>query len=72
MNILPLFTPCLRLLGLLSLAVVASCTVNPVTGKSELSLLDEDQEISLGEAQYQPSQQAVSYTHLTLPTILLV
>jgi predicted Zn-dependent protease len=69
MNILPLFTPCLRLLGLLSLAVVASCTVNPVTGTSELSLLDEDQEVSLGEAQYQPSQQAQGGPYVSDPDL---
>ena len=69
MNILPLFTPCLRLLGLLNLAVVASCTVNPVTGKSELSLLDEDQEVSLGEAQYQPSQQAQGGPYVSDPDL---
>ena len=69
MNILPLFTACLRLLGLLSLAVVASCTVNPVTGKSELSLLDEDQEVSLGEAQYQPSQQAQGGPYVSDPDL---
>lgn len=69
MNILPLLTPCLRLLGLLSLAVVASCTVNPVTGKSELSLLDEDQEVSLGEAQYQPSQQAQGGPYVSDPDL---
>jgi predicted Zn-dependent protease len=69
MNILPLFTPCLRLLGLLSLAVVASCTVNPVTGKSELSLLDEDQEVSLGEAQYQPTQQAQGGPYVSDPDL---
>ena len=69
MNILPLFTPCLRLLGLLSLAVVASCAVNPVTGKSELSLLDEDQEVSLGEAQYQPSQQVQGGPYVSDPDL---
>lgn len=69
MNILPLFSPCLRLLGLLSLAIVASCTVNPVTGKSELSLLDEDQEVSLGEAQYQPSQQAQGGPYVSDPDL---
>ena len=69
MNILPLFSPCLRLLGLLSLAIVASCTVNPVTGKSELSLLDEDQEVSLGETQYQPSQQAQGGPYVSDPDL---
>ena len=69
MNILPLFTPCLRLLGLLSLAVVASCAVNPVTGKSELNLLDEDEEVSLGEAQYQPSQQAQGGPYVSDPDL---
>ena len=42
----------------LSTAVLSGCTVNPVTGKSELSLLDESREIELGTQQYQPSQQA--------------
>ena len=42
----------------LSTAVLSGCTVNPVTGKSELSLLDENREIELGTQQYQPSQQA--------------
>ena len=69
MNILPLFTPCLRQLGLLSFAVVASCTVNPVTGKSELSLLDEDQEVSLGEAQYRPTQQAQGGPYVSDPDL---
>jgi beta-barrel assembly-enhancing protease len=41
-----------------STAVLSGCTVNPVTGKSELSLLDESREIELGTQQYQPSQQA--------------
>ena len=42
----------------LSTAVLSGCTVNPGTGKSELSLLDESREIELGTQQYQPSQQA--------------
>ncbi|MEL0092727.1 MAG: M48 family metalloprotease, partial [Pseudomonadales bacterium] len=43
-------------LAILSFAV--SCAVNPVTGKSELSLLDETQEVSLGTNQYGPTQQS--------------
>ena len=40
------------------LVVVAGCSVNPVTGKSELSLVSAQQEVSIGRQQYQPSQQA--------------
>lgn len=46
----------LALLALLSLAT--GCAVNPVTGKSELSLISPEQEIAIGAQQYQPSQQS--------------
>ncbi|MGB1617539.1 MAG: M48 family metalloprotease [Pseudomonadales bacterium] len=52
---LPLTT---LLIMCLSAAMLGGCAVNPVTGKSELSLVDERQEINLGTQQYQPSQQA--------------
>lgn len=51
--------------SLLSLGTVAAlaffvsgCVVNPVTGKSELSMLSVGDEIALGGQHYQPSQQA--------------
>jgi len=48
-----------RALGLIILSLlVAACSVNPVTGKSEFSLVSADKEISIGQQQYQPSQQS--------------
>jgi predicted Zn-dependent protease len=34
------------------------CSVNPVTGKNELSFMSSQQEIALGEKNYQPSRQS--------------
>jgi predicted Zn-dependent protease len=42
----------------LILSLTAGCAVNPVTGKRELALVSEGRELSIGEAQYAPSQQA--------------
>jgi len=39
----------LRTVGLLALGLAAGCATNPVTGKSELSLVSESQEIELGK-----------------------
>lgn len=36
---------------------LAGCSVNPVTGKSQLSLIPENQELSMGAEQYTPTQQ---------------
>ena len=35
-----------------------ACSVNPVTGESQLSLISTAQEVALGEKNYQPSQQS--------------
>ncbi|MBV1906258.1 MAG: M48 family metalloprotease [Pseudomonadales bacterium] len=43
--------------GLVLLSFIAGCAVNPVTGKRELSLVSRQQEISIGQEQYLPSQQ---------------
>jgi len=40
-----------------ALALLAACTINPVTGNRELALISADQEVTIGEAQYGPSQQ---------------
>ena len=49
----------LRLLALfIALNFLASCAVNPVTGKNELSLVSEAQERNIGAEQYSPSQQS--------------
>lgn len=37
---------------------VASCSKNPVTGKSELQLVSENQEVKTGEQSYVPSRQS--------------
>ena len=39
------------------LIILTGCTVNPVTGKSELAWVSEDQEIAIGEQMYLPMQQ---------------
>lgn len=40
------------------LLVLTGCSTNPVTGKSEISLISTQQEIAIGEKNYAPSQQA--------------
>ncbi len=52
-----LTSPMQRLLWL-PIFLLAGCAVNPVTGKIELMLLDESQEINMGAKQYGPSQQS--------------
>lgn len=42
---------------IVALAFVAGCAVNPVTGKKQLSLIPESQELSIGSEQYKPTQQ---------------
>jgi predicted Zn-dependent protease len=37
--------------------MLAGCVINPVTGDRELALVSADQEIAIGEQQYEPSQQ---------------
>jgi predicted Zn-dependent protease len=43
---------------LLSLAIITGCAVNPVTGKRELAIVSEGQELAIGAEQYSPSQQS--------------
>jgi predicted Zn-dependent protease len=43
--------------GALLLAGLAGCATNPVTGKSELSLISERTELEIGREQYSPSRQ---------------
>jgi predicted Zn-dependent protease len=47
-----------RLLALSLAGAIAGCAVNPVTGQRELQLIPESVELSQGEQQYQPAQQA--------------
>jgi len=59
-----------RLLALAFMSLfVAACSVNPVTGKSEFSLVSANQEISIGQKQYQPSQQSQGGRYYIDPNI---
>ncbi|MEN8131881.1 MAG: M48 family metalloprotease [Pseudomonadota bacterium] len=42
---------------ILVLGTLSGCAINPVTGKSELSLVSESQEIALGQKNYLPMRQ---------------
>lgn len=46
-----------RCLPLLALVLLAACGVNPVTGKKELQLVSEAQEIQIGQENYLSSRQ---------------
>jgi len=46
-------TPVLLIMAFL----LAGCSVNPVTGKKELSLIPESQALAMGAEQYKPTQQ---------------
>src|SRR5690606_23704697 len=39
-------------------ALMLTCSQNPVTGRSELSLVSQAEEINIGAQQYSPSQQS--------------
>jgi len=42
----------------LILTALAACSVNPVTGEQQLSLISAGQEVNIGRKQYTPSQQS--------------
>lgn len=48
---------------------LVSCAVNPVTGESEFSLLSRQDEISIGNQQYGPSQQSQGGEYRTDPEL---
>lgn len=50
------FIPGLACLALL--AALSGCALNPVTGEPQLALIPESQEITIGDEQYGPAQQA--------------
>ncbi len=54
---------------LLVAAVLSGCAVNPVTGKTELSLVPESTELSIGKEQYLPSRQMQGGDYTTEPAI---
>ncbi|MDX2348839.1 MAG: peptidase M48, partial [Porticoccus sp.] len=39
-------------------ATLVGCSVNPVTGETEFSLMSAQQEVALGSSNYGPSQQS--------------
>ncbi len=51
----------LRRLAFAPLALAAACATNPVTGKSELSLVSESQEIEIGRQEAQKVGEAIGY-----------
>lgn len=51
------------------LLVTTGCATNPVTGKSELTLISTAEEISTGEKQYGPAQQSQGGTYEVDPTL---
>ncbi len=53
----------------LAALVAAGCATNPVTGDRELRLVSEDEEIALGERQYQPTLQAMGGPYNAEPAL---
>lgn len=50
-------------------AMLGGCAVNPVTGKNELSLVSEAQELSIGKQQYAPMRQAQGGDYVVDPQL---
>ncbi|WP_299593930.1 M48 family metalloprotease [uncultured Microbulbifer sp.] len=50
-------------------AGIAGCAVNPVTGKKELSLMSQSQEVALGQQQYPQAQQTQGGEYLIDPAL---
>lgn len=60
----------IRLLAIAFVALTSSgCATNPVTGKSELSLVSEREEIQIGGQQYLPAQQMQGGRYLVDPAL---
>ena len=54
---------------LLAVSLLAGCTVNPVTGKKQLTLVSEAQELSIGKQQYAPMRQAQGGDYVVDPQL---
>ncbi|MCW8125447.1 M48 family metalloprotease [Microbulbifer halophilus] len=52
-----------------AVSLLAGCAVNPVTGKKELSLMSQGQELSLGEEQYPVNQQQQGGKYIVDPSL---
>ncbi|WP_084005389.1 M48 family metalloprotease [Gilvimarinus polysaccharolyticus] len=60
----------IQLALLASLAILTTgCSVNPVTGQNELSLMSPAQEVALGAQQYTPSQQSQGGRYVVDPDL---
>ena len=59
-----------RLTALLVVALaVAGCATNPVTGRKEIQMVSEQQEIQLGQQYYGPSRQSQGGDYVTDPAV---
>lgn len=55
--------------SLLALLLLSGCTVNPVTGENQFSIISPSQEVALGTKNYQPSQQAQGGRYVVDPDL---
>lgn len=56
--------------ALLAALALAGCATNPVTGRKEIHLVSEGQEIQLGQQYYGPSRQSQGGDYVTDPRVL--
>lgn len=59
-----------RFWGIFLLVLLAGCAVNPVTGKKELALIGEAQELAIGKKNYGPYRQAQGGDYTADPALL--
>jgi predicted Zn-dependent protease len=57
------------LLGAFTVALLAACGTNPVTGKSEIQFVSESQEIQTGAQNYAPMKQSEGGDYAVLPDL---
>ena len=63
-RVVPLFLSTLMLLVFLS-----GCSVNPVTGENQFSLMSAEQEVAIGASNYAPSQQSQGGRYIIDPEV---
>jgi beta-barrel assembly-enhancing protease len=54
---------------IMSVLILSGCAINPVTGKQELTLVSETQEIQVGTEQYAPSRQMQGGDYVVEPEL---
>lgn len=54
---------------LLAVSLLCGCTANPVTGKKELTLVSESQELSIGKQNYAPMRQTQGGDYMADPAV---